>query len=322
MESSRKTTVATPSAALSVIPALTISREKEKIADFELDPFEKELGTWLKESNNGNRDQIIQDMMSFLTSSNAMEIVRSLPPELLETPVGIKGLELWSASDHAAAASWLSAQSNIDEAEVSAVVHGWQSSDQAEFQNFCNGLSDGDFKQMALQTVSYEEVNRDPESAINWAMQMNPGDMQTSLLQASVEQWVLKNPDAAINWLNQVADPNLKEHLFASAAQGYAAIDPIQAVDWVNQFVTSQDVLDQSVAGIAQSWAAQDPSATGDWLASFPDGTDRDIGMQNLLIIWKSSNPSMAQNWIAQLPDGDFKTEAESTFAKVNTGYH
>src|ERR1700723_2445924 len=91
------------------------------------------LTAWSAETDCATRNQMMQAMLNLLTSSNATEIVKSLPPEFLDTPLGVAGLGYWAASDRITAAGWLAGQTNVSLAETVAVVHDWWSSDQAEF---------------------------------------------------------------------------------------------------------------------------------------------------------------------------------------------
>ena len=70
---------------------------------------------------------------------------------------------------------------------------------------------------------------------------------------------------------------------------------------WSSQAISARVLLMCSVA-VASRWASADPKAAAAWVASFPQGSARDSGLQNVAVTWGSSDPTAAGQWLANLP--------------------
>jgi hypothetical protein len=268
------------------------------------------LRDWEEQDDLELRSQRMQELEALLDGTNMFAIVQELPPNLMDYAFALPALHRRMMSDPKAAADWMSSNTNISDAHIFTLVHDWGQTDREALREYLAGVPEGEWKQKAMAAASGEVLSSDPVEAIVWAEQMSPGERQTGLLGMAATDWVKRDPDAAAQWVGRVNNPALREQLVGSLAVGYADADPVQAADCALQSLRPGDVLNRSVAEIAWTWALREPTAAAAWVAQFPEGTARQMALNNVLGIWEYRDRTAALAWIENLPKGSLQAEA------------
>lgn len=79
-------------------------------------------------------------------------------------PFDLAALERWLGVEPARAARWMAAQSETTEPQALLVARELLKT-PADVRAYCDGLSDGDWKQYVLKNASLELAGRDPAEA-------------------------------------------------------------------------------------------------------------------------------------------------------------
>jgi hypothetical protein len=252
----------------------------------------------------------LKEFLAMLTDENAAEIIQSLSPEELTTPLGTAALERWLKVDLAQAANWIAANTNATE-EQAWLVGRKMLEDPAGFQNllsYSDQLTNTQWKQQFLEGAGLLVLETNPAVAINLAQRMDAGQSQTSLLQTVTYNWISRDPNAALDWILKVDDPSLREKLIAIGAQAYAATDPRLAADWLTSTVKSDETLNDAVVHVVDIWAAKTPTAAAQWVSALPAGPMRDAAIYTVVSQWLPSDHGdngPAGTWILNLPEED-----------------
>jgi hypothetical protein len=249
-------------------------------------------------------NRLKEELLALLTDDNAAELTQSLNAEQRGTPFGLAALERWLGIEPAKAARWMAGQSDATEPQALLVARALLKN-PADVRTYCDGLTDGDWKQSVLKSASLELAGSDPAGAINLAWHLNTDAARTDVLQTVTYDWITHEPRAALDWITQVNDPALREGLLAVGAKAIAATDPDLAAGWLVTAVKSEKILNDTALSVIESWAAQDPAKAAKWVALFPAQGPREAAVNLVVDRWLQSDPNAANAWIATLPERD-----------------
>ena len=248
--------------------------------------------------------RLMEELLALLTDGNAAELTQALTAEQRGTPFGLAALERWLSIEPAKAARWLAAQSGTTEPQALLVARALLKN-TAAVRAYCDGLSDGDWKQSVLKSASLELAESDPVGAINLAWRLNADAARTEVLQTLTYDWITHEPRAALDWIIQVNDAALREGLLAVGAKAIAASDPDLAAGWLVTAVKSEKILNDTALSVIESWAAQDPAKAAKWVALFPPQGPRGAAVDLVVDRWLQSDPNAANAWLLTLPERD-----------------
>jgi len=249
-------------------------------------------------------NRLMEELLALLTDGNAAELTQALTAEQRGTPFGLAALERWLRVEPAKAARWMAAQPETTDAQALLVARALLKN-PAAVRVYCDGLSDGDWKQSVLKSASLELAESDPVGAINLAWRLNAEAVRTDVLQTVTYDWITHEPRAALDWIAQVNDAALREGLLAVGAKAIAATDPDLAAGWLVTAVKSEKILNDTALSIIESWATQDPAKAARWVALFPLQGPREAAVNLVVDRWLQSDPNAANAWLLTLPERD-----------------
>ena len=249
-------------------------------------------------------NRLREELLAWLTDGNAAELTQALTAEQRDTAFGLAALERWLRVEPAKAARWVAAQSGTTEPQALLVARALLKS-PADVRAYCDGLSDGDWKQSVLKNASLELAESDPVGAINLAWRLNADAARTEVLQTLTYDWITHEPRAALDWIIQVNDAALREGLLAVGAKAIAATDPDLAAGWLVTAVKSEKIPNDTALAVIESWAAQDPAKAAKWVALFPPQGPRAAAVDLVVDRWLQSDPNAANAWLLTLPERD-----------------
>jgi len=262
------------------------------------------LRQWLetKTGDTETQDRLLKELQAMLTDDNVAGIIQSLSSEELATPFGTAALERWLKVDAALAANWIAARPDATENQAWVVARKLLE-DPAGLEGYCDQLPDGEWKQNVLNGAGLDVLSRDPVEAIHLAQRMSPDGARTNLLQTVAYDWMNRDPDTALDWIQGVDDPVLQEWLTVAGVKAYAATDPGLAAGWLVSTVKSDAILNETVPNLVEIWSAKDPAAAAGWVARFPKSGARDASVDIITCQWLQLDPEAAIAWILNLPD-------------------
>jgi hypothetical protein len=244
------------------------------------------------------------ELLALLTDDNAAELAQALTAEQRGTPLGLAVLERWLRVEPAKAARWMAAQPETTDAEALLVARALLKN-PAALRAYCDGLSDGDWKQSVLKSASLELAESDPVGAINLAWRLNAESVRTNVLQTVTTDWITHEPRAALDWIIRVNDGALREGLLAAGAKAIAATDPDLAAGWLVSAVKSEKIPHETALSVIESWATQDPAKAAKWVALFPPHAPREAAVNLVVDRWLQFDPNSANAWLLTLPERD-----------------
>jgi hypothetical protein len=284
-------------------PTMSVSPTPPRRPDDAISAIIAGLHQWEAETDPGARDKIQFELEALVTDSNTADILRALPPELLETPFAMKMLERWSKHDPAAALVWLAGCPKSTDVQIGLPVRCWIERDVKGMSQYIEALPAGDWKQQLLTVAATTALLKSiPEDAVSWLSQLAPERLSPDMLDWAAAIWGQKDVVAAAYWAIEQANPALQDRLLANVVGGYARLNPAGAVDFAGKILQSGEEMNQAAERIATAWVAVDPKAAADWIVQYPDGETRRNTLSLLLYNWTSSDPSAAQNWILEQP--------------------
>lgn len=239
---------------------------------------------WEAETNPYIQNNLMAELEAMVNDADTAEIVRALPPQLLETPFGLKVLERWGELDRKTALEWMANRDNPTEAQVAATVRGWMNQDQDNMLQYLAGLSPGPWKEKLLSTLGNEAIaTQQPQEAILLIRQMQPGERQETLLGSAAFKWAESDTKAATEWINQIPDPELQMKMVGMVAGGYANFDPQGAAQWLIQSVPPGTTLDDGIRVVIGTWVQEDSTKKAEqWVEQLPEGSTKENALRYL----------------------------------------
>jgi len=261
------------------------------------------LHQWLETQASGgdDNDHSLADLEALLAEGHAVEIIKSLTPDELNTPFGMEVLGQWSQADLVTATNWVAANPQAMEDLTAVVAQDWAKT-PGDLEDYTRQLPDSAWKQsLLLETGSLLSANN-PEEAITLAQQMSPPSAQANFLQSVAGDWISRDPRAALDWIRNEPDPALREQLVAAAAKSYALTDPEQAAAWLASSVKTPQVANEAALNIVETWSVTDPKAAANWASLFPNGETKNSALNLVSNRWLQTDPESAALWLQNFP--------------------
>ena len=272
------------------------------------------LQAWDDDDNPDLRERRLSELAALLSGTNALDIIQSLPANLVGYAFAVPAVREKMLVDPAATLDWMSEHANV-QGQLQTFLHDWGQSGRDVMQQTISDLPGGAWKETVLVATVNESMTTDPASAVGLAAQMDVPAQQNSRLDMAVTEWAKQDPATAAQWAHQSGGDS--SQLFQDVADGLAGSNPQQAADFAFQFIPDGQALDDSIGQITWAWALQDPGAASAWLAQLPDGPLRQTAMQNLMSVWGNHDASAATAWVENLPDTALQSQAASALLPV-----
>lgn len=279
----------------------------------------EKLVVWKAETDPLRRAAFQAELLALLTDANAEGIVRSLTPELLDTPIGEIALKRWASLDHFAAATWLALlPGGASELQAGLVTYGWLAQAREQLHAYVDGLPPGPWREQVLTAATNDALllKAGPE-AIGLLQRLPPATQRNEMLGWASTQWAMQNPTEAAAWVQQVNDPVLQLKLFGAVAVGYAWSDPAKAADLLRSSGVAESSDLTAVVSVMNIWGTKNPAQAAQWAVDSLDGVARTQAIRCAVTAWGYQDLPAALRWIEGLPAGADRTQAERTYAKI-----
>jgi len=147
------------------------------------------LREWLRASrplarapgyDKARQDSLQNNLLSLVTAQNAAEVLRSLSPSEMDSPLAITATQRWLEAEPAAAARWIASCPFATDDQAWAVARQ-AVADGGLMQELCARPASG-WKDGFLRYASLEVVAVDPAEAARLARRMEPGEARAAIL--------------------------------------------------------------------------------------------------------------------------------------------
>lgn len=261
------------------------------------------------------------DLAVWLTEENAADLLRALPPDLIETPPAAEALARWSAQDPAAALAWLATLGQTPAPHIVTVLRTWLASDPAALRRHLAALPASPWQQQLLAHSGRLALQQNhPADAARWLSLLAPETRSAPELLCAVNAWGRNDLASAIEWASADPSPAEQETLLSAALVGHAATDPDQALDLALGLLDPAPARDQALAELMAEWAHLNPSEAASALARFPEGEARDKALGALLATWHDYDPPAARAWVVRAPE-PMRSRARSALDLLATAH-
>lgn len=156
----------------------------------------------------------------------------------------------------------------------------------------------------ALQNVAYAYSRNDPDSALQWAMELS-AEQKPSVLRSVLGSMANDDPLMAAAHLEKLATPENQSHhdsAVGSIASTWARKDPVAAAEWLESFPDS-NARNNGLRQVADRWSDVDPVGASEWVAGLPGGKPRDSAATALINNIRQEDPEMAVAWAENLSE-------------------
>jgi hypothetical protein len=189
-----------------------------------------------------------------------------------------------------------------------------------------------------LRSLVSSWAQRDPEAALDWALQ-NSAQLDASALGAAAQSLAQQDPLKAIEYVDRIPERH-RTAWITQTASAYGRFDPAAALTWVSRFqgqpvhdmalreiisgvaqadpvmaaqVLSQaspDVQSGSAMQVASQWARQDPRAAAEWANGLNDAQAQRSAMTSAVGSWAGNDAAAAKRWTLELRPGEARDQA------------
>jgi plasmid stabilization system protein ParE len=268
--------------------------------------------------------------------------------DLVDRGAYLKGvIGAWAAENPRAAVAYL-ATLNLS-SRVSLVPHAvsiWAEQDPATAEGWVIGLSNGEVKDQAVESLYRSWAVRDPGTAAARSLALADESSRFRALAAVVKEWSANDLAAVGRWASELKDPNLKDFATMAVADEMSLRAPKEAMRWASDHLAKDPQANPAIISLVASKAGfESPQETFDWLKSVrpsPEAASSLAGVATYLaeedpeFAWKgfaalpaeireitaapvastlgSQDPESGKRWLAQLPEGQSKHWATSAF--------
>lgn len=268
--------------------------------------------------------------------------------DLVDRGAYLKGvIGAWAAENPRAAVDYLGSL-NLS-SRVSLVPHAvsiWAGQDPTAAEGWVIGLSNGEVKDQAVESLYRSWAVRDPATAASKSLALADEPSRFRALAAVVKEWSANDLDAVGRWASELKDPNLKDFATMAVADEMSLRAPKEAMRWASEHLEKDPQANPAIISLVASKAGfESPQETFDWLKSVrpsPEAASSLAGVATYLaeedpeFAWKgfaalpaeireitaapvastlgSQDPESGKRWLAQLPESQSKTWATSAF--------
>jgi hypothetical protein len=204
------------------------------------------------EADPDRQNEIQSALEAMVSDANAADIVRALPPELLETPFGLEVLKRWVGLDQKAALHWATHE------------------------------TDDAIRREVLVEVSFQMAQADPAQAVALAERFDLGQGSGAVLQNLAQQWAAADLPAAYSWaLGQPAGEQ-RDELVGRVAFVWSHSEPAEAARLVAEQIPPGPVQTEAAMSVLHQWGQLDFEAANAWAEQFPENSIRERARNEL----------------------------------------
>lgn len=279
-------------------------------------PLTALLQVWVAEADPDRKAELETQLEAMLTDSNAAEILRALPQDLLATPFAEAALRHWVHANRKDAAEWVAQQSGLTEPEQTSVIYGWGAEDKNALDDYLNNLPASEWKQSAMKFAANDALAAgSPKDAIDLLVQMDRTRARDDLFNWSATAWAQSDAAAALKWADSLQDVGVRQSALGAIAVGLAWSDPQAAGKLLAEQVQPGEILDRSAMSVACVWSQTDPESAANWVAVFPEGKLQETVLEVLIQRWAAQDLPAAKTWVNELPASATRDTAQKFYA-------
>lgn len=197
------------------------------------------------------------------------------------------------------------------------LVRRWAAHDLRSATDWVEGLSDGQVRQEALNSLAIEWADQNPSEAADWARRLSGEREQFASLTAIANEFTRSEPLNSLRISVELSPSPQRDDLIRHAAMEWATRDAVGAAAWARQI--GDDALRQQVlASVAMAWTDRDPISAATLAAThLPTGRLQDDAVMGIVERWVQIEPNAAANWVAQFPDGILRQNAVEVLGQL-----
>ena len=169
-------------------------------------------------------------------------------------------------------------------------------------------MPQGPDKVKALTTAANNWAQKDPTSALAWALQLPP-DLEAKVAGPVAGACGKAGGKASADLLLQQATPDAWKAMHPLLVN-WAVADPSSATAWALQAPSVIRYL--AVFSTADGWCRKDAPSAAAWAAKLESADDRRYAIQGVALLWGRGNLDAATPWVQQLKGDDLKTAAQT----------
>lgn len=240
----------------------------------------------------------------------AQNLKPSSPDVLVAVVDGIAHTDPGRAMDAVLSLDSEEAQSN---AMMMITARSTYSGDPAALAGRLIALPEGRVKDQAMQTLTSNWSQADPESALKWLLAN--ADQAGAEGFRQVSQYLgHTDPELAARQTSKVP-PAHREVWIQSVADGYAQIDPAAALNWISQY-QGEPAYEAGLAAIVQQSAQQDPRTAARMFGTIGDSPHAANAASAVADRWARSDPRAAAAWAEGIEQDQARVSAVSRIAQ------
>lgn len=242
---------------------------------------------------------------------NPEDLIRAVPPPLLDTFVANEALQKWWDNDRKGVLTWMGTQENPPKYQVARFLRE-MAENPAEERQYLSTLSASPWKEKVLGALAQDDiVLGNPQAAISLLDQMQPGENRTTLLRSAILEWAQNDFEGSITWIDRISPPELREDLTEQAALGRAVSDPQAAAQWLLQVPETGKTISEGIRAILGRWVEKStPAPAVAWVEQLPEGRIREGALKGLISAWRQSDPGGVAKWVSGLPNNTLRASA------------
>lgn len=199
-----------------------------------------------------------------------------------------KLLHEWVIRDAPAAARFvmeLESQHHLREEVMRCLVKFWTLHDAPAVLAWASQLPDPSERKFALSQACMQISERDPQEAIQKAIEYRLHEADNGLLENLTAQWATEDLPAAFDWVSQQPAGELRDKLVLHVALVCSKIAPAEAARLVLNQIPAGTNQNEAVISVVYQWALQDKEGAKAWAQLFPEGSLRQRAMNEIMTI-------------------------------------
>lgn len=213
----------------------------------------------------------------------------------------------WAAFDARAAVAWAKAIPSVEGgSRLAESLAVWTyPTDPTLALELAKSLPEGIERTSAFQCMVASALDRSLEEARRLLEVVPGGDTKTHCALAVATELAGTDPRGAVELIQDQVTTVEKDVLLSDALGRWAHVEPKAAADWAFGHMTNVETRNCAVSGVMTVWATKALEDAAAYLASMPEGMERNIGVQSVVLGWGETDPVAALAWARQYPEPD-----------------
>lgn len=187
------------------------------------------------------------------------------------------------------------------------------SGDPEALANRLTTLSDGKVKDQAVQTLTSNWAQADPESALMWLLG-NADHAGAHSFRQVAQQLGHADPEMAVRYTSKVPSA-YRDAWIQHVAPGYAQIDSTAAFNWISQY-QGEPAYEAGLAAMIRHSSQEDPRGAARMLETIVDSPHSAAAASTIAAQWVRSEPRAASTWAQELNQDEARSSALAGVAR------